>query len=134
MNFLVSVLLCAALASVSAISAAYAGEVEILMVDLERRGNAWEVSATLRHDDRGWSHYADAWRVVTEEGRVLGTRTLYHPHDDEQPFTRSLRGLVIPGEVKWVYVEAHDKMHGWSRQRVRADLNRTGGERYRVRR
>ncbi len=134
MNRLAVPLLYAALVSNLAITAVYAGEVEILMVDFERRGNAWEVSATLRHDDQGWTHYADAWRVVSEEGHVLGTRTLYHPHDDEQPFTRSLGGVVIPGEVKRVYVEAHDKVHGWSRQRVRVDLNKMAGERYRVRR
>lgn len=122
------------LAWVFASARASAGEVEIMMVVFEHQGGVWQVGVTLHHDDRGWSHYADGWRIVTEDGRALGTRTLYHPHDDEQPFTRSLGGVVIPAGVTVVYVEAHDKVHGWSRQRVRVDLNRTGGERYRVRR
>lgn len=133
-NRLIGRLIGAVLVWASAPGAVCAGEVEILMVDFGRQGNAWEVSVTLRHDDRGWAHYADAWRVVSEEGRALGTRTLYHPHDDEQPFTRSLGGLVIPADLREVYVEAHDNVHGWSRQRVRVDLSRTSGERYRVRR
>lgn len=134
MNHLISRPVWVALVWASALSAVLAGEVEILMVHFERQGDVWEVSATLRHDDQGWGHYADAWQVVGEDGRVLATRTLYHPHDDEQPFTRSLGGIVIPGELKQVYVEGHDKVHGWSGRRVRVDLSRTSGERYRVRR
>ncbi len=122
------------LAGVFVHALASAGEVEIIMAVFERQGDAWEVSVTLRHDDRGWSHYADGWRIVTEDGRAIGTRTLYHPHDDEQPFTRSLGGVVIPAGVTVVYVEARDSVHGWSRQRVRLDLNRTRGERYRIER
>jgi len=86
----------------------------------------------LRHADTGWEHYADAWRVVTETGKILGTRTLYHPHEEEQPFTRSLRGVQIPQGIGVVIVEAHDKVHGWSGQRVKVDLARAAGERYQV--
>lgn len=111
---------------------AYAGDVEIVMVSLSKRGDSWDIETTLRHDDRGWNHYADAWRVVTADGHVLGTRTLYHPHVDEQPFTRSLRDVVIPPATTVVVIEAHDKVHGWSSQRVRVDLTEQKGERYRV--
>ena len=84
----------------------------------------------LRHADTGWDHYADAWRVVTEKGEDLGTRTLYHPHENEQPFTRSLSNILIPKGINVIYVEAHDKVHGWSPQRIRVDIRQDKGERY----
>jgi len=78
---------------------------------------------TLEHDDSGWEHYADAWRVVGRDGAVFGTRTLYHPHENEQPFTRSLSGIAIPPGTGTVWVEAHDKVHGWSSGRLELDLS-----------
>jgi hypothetical protein len=62
---------------------AQAGEVEIVNTDFIRQGEAWYVRTTLRRNDTGWEQYADAWRVVTENGSVLGTRVLYHSHRDE---------------------------------------------------
>ena len=111
-----------------------ANEVEVVKVRLEQSGDAWRVHTTLRHADSGWEHYADAWRVVNEKGDVLGTRTLHHPHENEQPFTRSLNSVFVPKGVSTVFVEAHDKVHGWSRQRVRVDLGKAKGERFEVRR
>jgi hypothetical protein len=70
--------------------------------------------------------------VVAGDGTVLGTRTLYHPHETEQPFTRSLGGVAILAGMTTVYVEAHDKVHGWSPQRVLVDLERAKGERFEV--
>ena len=109
-----------------------AGDVEIVMVVLSKQSDKWVCETTLRHDDRGWDHYADAWRVVTATGKILGTRTLYHPHVDEQPFTRSLRDITIPADTKIVFIEAHDKIHGWSTTRVEVDLTKKAGKRYRV--
>ena len=111
---------------------AFAGDVEIVNTrfELQSSGN-WHVSTTLKHDDSGWEHYADAWRVVNEKGKALGTRTLFHPHENEQPFTRS-DTVQIPEGVTIVYVEAHDKVHGWSKQRVRVDLSKSKGDRFEV--
>ncbi len=111
-----------------------AGDVEIVMAVLSKQGDKWVCETTLRHDDRGWDHYADAWRVATSTGKILGTRTLYHPHVDEQPFTRSLRDITIPADAKIVFIEAHDKIHGWSSKRVKVDLTKDAGDRYRVNR
>jgi len=111
---------------------AIAGQVEIVHTQFVSRGDTWQVHTTLRHGDTGWEHYADAWRVITESGDVLGTRTLLHPHVDEQPFTRSEGGITIPTHTYIVYVEAHDKEHGWSPQRVRVDLRQPQGERFTV--
>lgn len=113
---------------------AFAGEVAVMKTHFEKRGDSWTVNTTLRHADNGWSHYADAWRVVDEKGVILGTRTLYHPHDDEQPFTRSLNNLQIPVDTHIVFVEAHDKVHGWSKQRIRVDLRKNRGKRFEIRR
>ena len=115
-------------------AAALAGEVEIVHARFEQQPGGWHVSTTLRHADSGWSHYADAWRIVNEKGDILGTRTLHHPHENEQPFTRSLGGVMIPPATSVVFVEAHDKVHGWSRQHLRVDLSKPRGERFEVRR
>ena len=49
--------------------------------------------------------------MVAPDGTVLGRRTLFHPHVDEQPFTRSLSRIIIPRSVKRVTLRAHDKIH-----------------------
>jgi hypothetical protein len=113
---------------------AMAGQVEVVNTRFDWRAGSWHVSTTLKHDDTGWEHYADAWRVVSEQGEVLATRTLFHPHEDEQPFTRSLGNVSIPADVSVVYVEAHDKVDGWSKQRIRVDLRQAKGERYEIHR
>ena len=101
-----------------------AGDVSVLATEFRPAGaGSWQVSATLEHGDTGWEHYADAWRVVSADGTVYGTRVLHHPHETEQPFTRSLGGVKIPVDVKQVFVEAHDKVHGWSPRRLEVELD-----------
>jgi hypothetical protein len=55
----------------------------------------------------------DAFEVVAPDGMVLSTRTLLHPHVDEQPFTRSLSGVEIPAGIGEVTVRAHDSVDGY---------------------
>ena len=114
--------------------AVYADEVKILNAEFEHANGQWTAHVTLKHGDTGWEHYADAWRIVDNKGKVMGTRTLYHPHVDEQPFTRSLSGINIPSGTNEIFVEAHDKVHGWSTDRVRVDLGKASGKRYKIRR
>jgi hypothetical protein len=111
---------------------ASAGQVEIVMTQFTKKADTWHVGTTLRHDDTGWEHYADAWRVVDEKGNELGKRTLFHPHESEQPFTRYLSGVRVPAGTTIVFVEAHDKLHGWSKQRVKVDLSKAKGDRFKV--
>lgn len=99
-----------------------AGEVQIIDAKASQSAESWSFSVTLKHADSGWEHYADAWRVVDDQGEVLGTRTLFHPHENEQPFTRSLNGVKIPASTTPVYIEAHDKVHGWAAQRFELHL------------
>jgi hypothetical protein len=113
-------------------NSAIANDVEIVKVRLSKSGDSWRANVTLLHGDTGWDHYADAWRIVDPDGAVLGTRVLYHPHVDEQPFTRSLGRIDIPDTLPKVFVEAHDKVHGWSKQRIEIDMNKSSGERYEI--
>ena len=79
----------------------------------ERDGAAWRISVTLRHGDTGWDDYADGWRVLGPAGEVLATRELLHPHVTEQPFTRSLSGVVPPEGVTELRIESSTSLTGW---------------------
>lgn len=103
---------------------AEAGEADVLSASAARQGDTWTFRATVAHGDTGWEHYADAWRVVGPDGAVYGVRTLLHPHETEQPFTRSLAGVRIPAGVDRVTVEARDSVHGWGGAAVAVDLAR----------
>lgn len=76
--------------------------------------DGWRFDVTLSHGDTGWDDYAEGWRVLDMAGNELGMRTLHHPHVNEQPFTRSLGGVAIPGGAKQVMIEARDSVDGWS--------------------
>ena len=116
------------------VPAASADQVSVERVELTLQDGRWRADVTLRHADSGWDHYADAWRLVDGAGNVLADRKLWHPHVDEQPFTRSKSDIKIPDSIRFVYVEAHDKVHGWSPDRVKMDLLQDSGERYRIQR
>ncbi|MEM1300504.1 MAG: hypothetical protein AAGH68_14620 [Pseudomonadota bacterium] len=104
-----------AAAVIVGVTQAVAGDAEVVGAKATWSGGSWRFDVTLKHGDTGWEHYADAWRVVGPDGTVYGTRTLYHPHVDEQPFTRSLSGVAIPGAVTTVQVQARDSVHGWNK-------------------
>jgi len=92
---------------------AFAGEAVVEAVSAKQgSGGTWRFDVTVRHADAGWDHYANAFVVTDENGTPLGTRTLLHPHDTEQPFTRSLTGVVIPAGADAVRVHAVDSVHG----------------------
>ena len=107
-------------------------EVRIEFVTLEERAGTWHVSVTLHHEDSGWDHYADQWRVVDEQDNLLAERVLFHPHVNEQPFTRSQSSVAIPATAERVFVEAHDKVHDCSPDRVEVNMTRSQGDRYRL--
>jgi hypothetical protein len=89
----------------------------------------WTFYVTVRHPDTGWEDYADGWDVVLPDGTVIKpdpdspfTRLLTHPHENEQPFTRSQSGIVIPDDVTEVRVRAHDRVDGFGGREVVVDL------------
>ena len=99
--------------AVSALApAAAAGEADVIAAEAARTGSGYRFDVTIGHADTGWDHYADRFEVLAPDGTVLGTRVLYHPHVEEQPFTRSLSGVSVPDGVTEVTVRAHDKVHG----------------------
>jgi len=91
---------------------AFAGEADVLDVDVSCNSDSiCRLDVTVKHDDEGWKHYANRWEVLSPDGEILATRELAHPHDNEQPFTRSLVGVKIPGDLFEVVVRAHDLVH-----------------------
>lgn len=102
-------------------TASLAGEVRIVDARVECSIGC-TFSVTLEHDDEGWNHYADLWEVVTLDGRVLGRRVLHHPHETEQPFTRSLSGVTIPAGTSQVKIRARDSVHGYAEQELLLDI------------
>lgn len=112
-----------ACASVALAGAAWAGEADVVDVRTEQSADgSWRFDVTVAHADEGWDHYADRWDVVAPDGTVLGSRTLHHPHVDEQPFTRSLSGVVIAPSIQSVTIRAHDNVHGLGGAEMNVDL------------
>ena len=104
---------------------AFAGEADVTHVEINPTAdNTYRFEVTVRHDDEGWNHYADKWDVVAPDATVLGTRTLYHPHVDEQPFTRSLSGIEISGTINAVTIRAHDSVHGYGGKTITVEIPR----------
>lgn len=99
------------------VTPAAAGQADVIAVKFECAETCtfW---VTVRHDDAGWDHYANRWEVLTPDGEVIATRVLGHPHVNEQPFTRSLGGIVIPPGLNTVVVRAHDSVHGYGGEEV----------------
>lgn len=90
-----------------------ANEADVLAVDIQPLSSGeYRISVTLEHADTGWEHYANAWEVIDEQGQVIGERVLYHPHVNEQPFTRSLT-LKLPAGLKTLTIRAKDSVHAY---------------------
>ena len=96
---------------------AIADDAQVVGVEILNKAGGWTFAVTIAHPDTGWDDYADGWRVVTDAGEVLGTRTLLHPHLNEQPFTRSLSGVTIPEGMTTVFIEARTNTLGWGAER-----------------
>lgn len=112
-----------ALALIGAASIAAAGDADVVGVTASCSADrVCRFSVTVRHDDAGWEHYADRWEIHSLDGKVLGIRELAHPHDHEQPFTRSLEGIRIPDGITEVRVRARDSRHRYGGEGLVYDL------------
>lgn len=101
----------------------FAGKADVLKVEVHDKGDrTYAFDVTVRHADTGWDHYANGWEVIGPDGSVLGKRVLFHPHVNEQPFTRSLSGVKIPKPITWVKVRAHDNVHGLGGREVTVSI------------
>lgn len=102
-----------------------AGEADVVAAKaVQEVDGTWRFDVTVRHADEGWAHYADAWEVLAPDGTVLATRTLFHPHVGEQPFTRSLSGVRIPAGLRGVHLRARDSVHGYGGAELKVSLTR----------
>ena len=101
----------------------FSGEADVIEVKVNKIDeNTYQFHITVLHSDDGWKHYADKWDILAPDGQVLGTRILYHPHVDEQPFTRSLSGVKIPNEITSVTLRAHDSIHKYGGKALTVSL------------
>lgn len=91
-----------------------AGEADVIDVKVRRSAaGVYAFDVTVRSVDKGWDYYADAFEVLTPDGRLLGRRELLHPHETEQPFTRELHGVRIPPGTTQIVVRARHKPRGY---------------------
>ena len=91
-----------------------AGEADIVKAEVQRSSDGtYSFDVTVSHADEGWVHYADAFEILTLDGEILDTRVLLHPHENEQPFTRSLTGVGVDTGLTEVRARAHDNVHGY---------------------
>lgn len=101
----------------------HAGEADVIDARAEWQDDGrLRVTATLRHGDEGWDHYADRFEVLTADGSVLATRELAHPHVHEQPFTRSSGAFDVPEGISVLTVRARDSRHGFGGAEFTLDI------------
>jgi hypothetical protein len=101
---------------------AFAGKADVVQAKVDCNQNRCDFQVTVKHQDTGWKHYANKWDIMTADGQLLATRTLYHPHEHEQPFTRSLNNVEIPKKVHSVVIRAHDLVHGYGGKEIKLSL------------
>ncbi|RZQ51587.1 hypothetical protein C1E23_18700 [Pseudoalteromonas phenolica] len=103
------------------------------VVATQQSDSSWCFSTSVRHNDQGWKHYANAWSIEDLQGNQLGYRRLGHPHDNEQPFTRNQCNISIPPNISKVIVQAKCNNHGYGGKAILIDLNKAKDENYIVR-
>ena len=102
-----------AVTSTEGTAAPVEGCADVVEVVVRGASPSFTFDTTVRSADKGWDKYADAWEVRGPDGTVLGVRELLHPHESEQPFTRSLTGVDVPDGITHVMVAARDSVHGF---------------------
>ena len=118
------------------------GNADVVYVKaVENPNGTWTFHITVSHPDTGWSDYANGWDIVTEAGEVLKvssgdsfTRTLLHPHMNEQPFTRSQSDIVIPSSTTRLRIRAHDLVDGYGGKEVWVDMGCDKGKDFEIHR
>jgi hypothetical protein len=106
--------LAAGVAVLSIASPALAGDADVIAATFDRRpSGVYDFDVTVRSKDTDWEHYADQIQVLAPDGRVLQTRVLEHPHEQEQPFTRDVMDVRVPSGVTTVRIRARFKPTGW---------------------
>jgi hypothetical protein len=114
-------------------------DADVLNVKAVKQNDSWTFSVTVTHPDTGWEDYCDGWDIVTPDGTVLKvnqsdnfSRTLLHPHENEQPFTRSQSGIIVPEGISQLRVRAHDLVNGFGGKEITIHLDQESGEGFEV--
>jgi hypothetical protein len=96
---------------------------DILSATVKARGvDTFDFDVTVSSPYDTPQRYADAFRALTLDRKVLGERVLLHDHQTEQPFTRDLYGVRIPADIKRVIIEGRDQLHGWGGKTIEVAL------------
>lgn len=91
---------------------------DVVDVEVTAEGDGeYTVAATLSSPYDSPERYADAWRVLDQDGNELGVRELAHDHAGEQPFTRQTT-VAIPDGVDEITVEGRDQVSGYGGETV----------------
>lgn len=99
------------------------GHADVINARIDRLSEGqYRFNVTVKSQDSGWDSFADAFEVLAPDGTVLGKRELLHPHETEQPFTRSLNSVQIPASIKTVTIRAHHKEFGYSGETLDVNL------------
>ena len=99
-----------------------AGEADVIDVVVNHSfDDIYDFDVTVKHNDEGWEHYANGWEVLSPEGKILAVRVLRHPHNNEQPFVRSMPVKIPPG-ISEVVVRAHDNVHKYGGRKMTVKL------------
>lgn len=102
---------------------AFADPAEVVQAQAKKTGGTWRFDVTILHADSGWDHYVDGWVVLAPDGTKLGSRPLAHPHENEQPFTRSVSGISIPAGLDHVFIVGNCNVDGQTAKPTRVNLN-----------
>ena len=104
------------------LTGARAGEADIVGALVTRMdGNNFRFDVSVLHEDTGWEHYANAFEILDSSGKILGTRTLLHPHVGQLPFTRSLT-LTLSPDIRQVTIRGVDSVHGRGGKEMNVDV------------
>ena len=95
---------------------------DIVDVSVTASDTTYNFVVTMSAPYDGPKRFADAWRVIGDDGVVYGVLELLHDHATEQPFTRSLADIEIPNSVRSVTIEGRDQVYGWGGNTVEVSL------------
>ena len=99
----------AAAACTSADAPCAGNNADVVGVTTSGGGGSATFAVSIRSDETGCQCYADWWEVVGLDGSLIQRRILLHPHENEQPFTRSGDTVQLADDL-YVIIRAH--MHG----------------------
>jgi hypothetical protein len=97
---------------------------DVVSATARRDGDTWTFNVTVSSPYDTPERYADGWRVLGPDGTVYGEHKLAHDHQNEQPFTRTQSGVMIPGDIGSVMIEGRDQVSGYGGRRAFVDLTK----------